>query len=376
MIYIAYFTVGLLGSLFGGIIMGYLFDSWSSGHLEIGDTATWLAAISTLGAAIGTIGSLIMLNRQHKENVALQEKVWKKQEESLDFARYRDHKMQFEQLLDTLENKHKDFYVFANRAKLYSRLFPNNSPRNEFSNYKYKLTIADLTERHPLKIAWKNIDKVDRILRTHSLVRLVKNGTDEDFETYPNPIPIHQFEHPIFITARQLGLKCTRTPRTGDLINTDDVFASVFNPIIMKMHSEDIFESLNEFCGLDSPRTQGVGFNPLTIGFELFYYYRREDVPEFNSIAHGHYNIVDVLFKLDRFVKSFPPEHAFAKFVHSLFGTPWNKVFLNEIENKEKVKNCLNEVTTQLRDIVGQHGCEQDLKRQAQDILDYIKEQE
>ncbi|MUJ28432.1 hypothetical protein GNP73_10680 [Aliivibrio fischeri] len=355
--------------------MGYLFNSWSSGNLEVGDAATWLAAISTLGAAVGTVGSLVMLNRQHKQNVEHQERVWKKQEDSLDFARYRDHKAQFEQLLDSLEDKHKSFYAFKDKTQLYRRLFPNNSPRNEYSEYKFKLSPSDLTDQHPLKNAWEYIDKVDRIIRTHGAGRVVQRGAEEDFEIYPNPTPIHQLEDPIFRTASHLGLTCTRTPKTGDLINTDEVFASVFDPLVMRTHSNDIFESINEFCGLESPRKKGLIYSPIGIGFEMLYYYRREDVPEYNSVSSGHYRIVDILFKLDRLAKLLHHDHVFSFFVRSLFGVPWNKALLVEFEDKEKIIDYLEQATIHLGIVIGQSEHLPELKNQAIDVLDYIKKQ-
>lgn len=367
--------MGLVGALFGGVIIGYLFDSWSSGNLEVGDAATWLAAISTLGAAVGTVGSLVMLNRQHKQNVEHQERVWKKQEDSLDFARYRDHKAQFEQLLDSLEEKHKSFYAFKDKAQLYRRLFPNNSPRNEYSDYKFKLSPSDLTDQHPLKKAWAYIDKVDRILRTYEAGKVVQRGAEKDFEKYPNPTPIHQLEHPIFHVASHLGLTCTRTPKTGDLINTDEVFASVFDPLVMRTHSDDIFESINEFCGLESPRKNGLIYSPNSIGFEMLYYYRGEDVPEYNSVYSGHYKIVDILFKLDRLAKLLPHDHAFSLFVRSLFGVPWDKALLAELEDKENIRGYLEQATTHLGIVIGQSEHSPELKNQAKEVLEYIKKQ-
>ncbi len=367
---------GILGVLFGGIILGYTLDSLFAGSLQIGDAATWLAAISTLGAAIGTIGSLIMLNRQHNQNVTHQEKVWKKQEESLDFARYRDHKAQFEQLLDTLENKHDNFYVFKDRTKLYLNLFQNNSPRNELSKFKYKLTLADLTEQHPLNAAWKDIDKVDRIVRTHGQGRLIKDKDGERIEKFPNPQPIHQIEHTIFNTARSLGLRCNRTPQTGDLVNTDEVFASAFDPMLMINHSADIFESLNEFCGLESPRKRGVIYSPIGIGFLLLNYYKSEDVPEYNSIILGHYRIVIILFELDRLVKLLPQEHPLILFVHNWYGAPWDRSLQKNIDDKGRVRHYLNQVSIQLRDILEEdQELSEDVKQQAQYVLSYMKEQ-
>lgn len=377
MIYImACFIAGILGILFGGIILGYTLDSLFAGNFKIEDAATWLSAISTLGAAIGTIGSLIMLNRQHNQNITHQEKIWKKQEESLDFSRYRDHKAQFEQLLDTLENKHNNFYIFKDRTKLYLNLFPNNSPRNELSKFKYKLTLADLTEQHPLNVAWKNIDKVDCILRTHGQGRLIKDEDGERFEELPNPLAIHQIEHTIFNTARDLGLQCNRTPQTGDLVNNDEVFANVFDPMLMRKHSADIFESLNEFCGLESPRKQGILYSPIGVGFLLLNYYKREDVPEYNSIILGHYSIVTILFELDCFVKQLPLEHPLILFISNLYRDHWNKPLLKNIDDKNRVKHCLNQVSNQLRDILEEdQEVSEDVKQQAQYVLRYIKEQ-
>ncbi|PMO78081.1 hypothetical protein BCT01_13310 [Vibrio tasmaniensis] len=373
---IASFIAGILGVVFGGIILGYTLDSLFAGSLQIGDAATWLAAISTLGAAIGTIGSLIMLNRQHNQNVTHQKKVWKKQEESLDFARYRDHKTQFEQLLDTLENKHDNFYAFNDRTKLYLNLFPNNSPRNELSKFKYKLTLSDLTEQHPLNAAWKNIDKVDRILRTHEQGRLIKDKEGERFEQFPNPLPIHQVEHTIFNTARNLGLRCNRTPQTGDLVNSDEVFASAFDPMLMRNHSADIFESLNEFCGLESPRKQGVMYSPKGIGFLLLNYYNSEDVPEYNSIMLGHYRIVFILFELERLVKLLPQEHPSIILVRNWYGAPWDSSQQQKIDDKGSVRHYLNQVSIQLRDILEEdQELSEDVKQQTQYVLSYMKEQ-
>ncbi|AZL86166.1 hypothetical protein EIJ81_08195 [Aliivibrio salmonicida] len=377
MVYIiACFIVGILGVLFGGIILGYTLDSLLAGNLQIGDAATWLAAISTLGAAIGTIGSLIMLNRQHNQNVIHQKRVWKKQEESLDFARYREHKVQFEQLLDTLEDKHSDFYVFKDRTKLYLNLFPNNSPRNELATFKYKLTRADLMKQHPLDAAWKNIDKVDRILRTHGQGRLIIDENGERLEKFPNPLPIHQIEHSIFNTAGSLGLRCNRIPQTGDLVNTDEVFASVFDTMLMRSHSADIFESLNEFCGLESPRERGVIYSPIDLGFQLLNYYKREDTPEYNSIISGHYRIVTILFELDRLVKLLPQEHPLVLFVRNLYGAPWDKTLLKDIDDKGRVKHYMNQVFIQLGDILeGEQKASEAVKQQAQYIFRYIQDQ-
>lgn len=367
---------GILGVLFGGIILGYTLDSLLARSLQIGDAATWLAAISTFGAAIGTIGSLIMLNRQHNQNATHQDKVWKKQEESLDFARYREHKAQFEQLLDTLEKKHSDFYVFRDRTKLYLTLFPNNSPRNEFATFKYKLTQEDLMERHPLNAAWKNIDKLDRILRSHGQGRLIIDDNGERFEQLPNPLPIHQIERPIFNTASSLGLRCNRVPQTGDLVNTDEVFASVFDTMLMRSHSGDIFESLNEFCGLESPREKVVMYQPIDIGFKLLDYYQREDTPEFNNVMLGHYRIVTILFELDRLVKLLPDEHPLVLFVRNFYGAPWDRALLKDIDDKGRIKHYMNQAFIQLRDILeGGQKIPVAAIQQAQYVLRYMEEQ-
>ncbi|MEZ8542329.1 hypothetical protein AB6C74_05750 [Vibrio splendidus] len=374
---IACFLASIFGVLFGGILLGYISEALLVGRLETGDAATWLAAISTLGAAIGTIGSLIMLNRQHKQNAKHQERVWKKQEESLDFARYRDHKEQFEQLLRTLETKHDGFYAFKDKAKLYLDLFPNNSPRNEFSEYKYKLTMADLKETHPLSSAWKNIDKVDRILRTHGAGVFIKDAHGDRFEHSPNPLPIHQIEHTIFKTAGSLGLRCNRVPKTGDLINTDEVFANVFNPMVMRNHSSDIFESLNEFCGLESRRKKGVIYSPINIGFELLYYYRQDDTPHYNQINSGYYHVVDILFTLDRFIKLLHDSHPFAIFVRKSCTLNFDdQSLLKQIDDKARVRHYLNQVSIALRDIIenkDENSIEVSLR--ASEILNLMKEQ-
>ncbi len=352
MIYIlACFMAGFLGALLGGVFLGYTLDSFFAGNLEAGDAATWLAAISTLGAAIGTIGSLIMLNNQHKQTVKHQEIVWRKQEESLDFARYRDHKKEFEQLLDTLEHKHNKFYIFRDRAKLYSALFPMNSLRNDFSDYRYKLNTGDLTEWHPLRVAWQNIDKVDRILRTNGSGRFIQLQHEEQFIEYPNPLPIHQIERAIFNTTRILRLQSTRAPKTGDLVNTDDIFANVFDPMLMRDHTVDIFESINEFCGLESPRSEGVMYNQLSIGFELLRYYMRDDTPVYNKIIYGHYNIVAILLELQRVTNLLPQTHPFLKTVQDLYGFPWDRSLLNNINDKGWIRLCLETIHAQLFDI-------------------------
>lgn len=376
MIYIfVCFVVGILGVLFGGVILGYILDSVVTGSLKVGDAATWVAAISTLGAAIGTIGSLIMLNRQHKQNIKHQERIWKKQEESLDFARYRDHKAQFEKLLDTLENKHRDFYIFKDRNTLYSRLFPINSPRNNVSDYKYKLTQSDLTEWHPLKIAWEKIDNINRILRTEGSGRTVNRMDGKHFEELPNPMPIHQIEHTIFDTARAFELRCNRTPITGDIINTGEVFSNVFDPMVMRNHSADIFDSLNEFCGLEYPPTQAVMYSPIRIGFKLLLYFTREDVPEFNNILYGHGRIVVILSKLDSFARALPNNHPFISFVRKSFGTPWDKALLKDIDDKIKVREYLDQVSIELSAIILNDEYEKDIKEQAQKISRYIRSQ-
>ncbi|EDM65944.1 hypothetical protein PE36_08081 [Moritella sp. PE36] len=364
----------LFGILFGGILLGYILDSLLAGSLEIGDAGTWLAAVSTFGAAIGTIGSLIMLNRQHKQNVIHQERVWKKQEESLDFARYRDHKAQFEQLLDTLEDKHKDFYVFGDRIKLYLSLFPCNSLCNDFLDYKYRLNQSDLTEAHPLNSAWKHIDKIDTILRDYHGGRVIKYGDGYRFKEQPNPTPIHQVELTILNTAGCLWLKCIRAPRTGDLIHDDEVFANVIDPMVMRSHSADIFESLSEFCGIESPRESMGIYTPMNLGFELFSYFSREDVPKYNNIIHGHYNIVAILFELDCLVSLLPSGHPFVLFFRMSLSPRGDKALLKGIDDKSRVKDYLNQVNRQLRDIIKGEEYSEDAQKQAQQIIICIKE--
>nr|WP_275660928.1 hypothetical protein [Vibrio brasiliensis] len=339
---------------------------------RVDNAAAWVGALSTFFAAIGTIGSLFMLNRQHNQNVLHQEKVWKKQEESLDFARYREHKAQFEQLLDSLEAKHGEFYVFKDRTRLYVRLFPNNSPRNEFSQFTYKHIKENLPQQHPLSEAWKLIDKVDRIIRTHDMARLVLDSDTKKVELCPNPLPIHQIEHAIFGTARNLGLKCNRHPKTGDLINTDEVFASVFDPLLMRRHSSEIFESLNEFCGLESPRQSGVIYSPLGIGFQLLDYYMRDETPDYNDVLLGQYDIVSILFRLDRLAKLLPDDHQFGKFVREQYGTPWAKALLEQIEDKGVVRRFINGVSDKLRELIEQNLSET-ITLNASSILTSIK---
>ncbi len=377
MIYIlACFVAGFLGALLGGVFLGYTLDSFFAGNLETGDAATWLAAISTLGAAIGTIGSLRMLNNQHKQTVKHQESVWKKQEEALDFARYRDHKKEFEQLLDALEHKHNKFYIFRDRAKLYSALFPMNSLRNNFSDYKYKLNTKDLTEWHPLHVAWQNIDRVDRILRTSGSGRFIQIQNEEQYIEYPNPLPIHQIERAIFNTTRILRLQATRTPQAGDLINTDDVFSNVFDPMLMRDHTVDIFESINEFCGLESPRVDGVMYNTLRIGFELLNYYMRDGAPVYNTIVFGHYNIVIILLELHRITDLLPHMHPLKKTVYELYNVHSSRELLSHIHDKSRVKECLELICRQLLDLsAGRFKEPEELQRKALYTFNFIKQQ-
>lgn len=368
-----FFAIGALGVLFGGVVLGYLFDLFSSDRLDVGDMATWVAALSTFFAAIGTIGTLILLNKQHKQNVEHQENIWKKQEAAIDFARYRDHKKQFEELLDSLEAKHTNLYLFRDRNKLYSDLFPSNTPRNNLSDYQFKLDNHKLIESHPLKSAWKNIDKIDRILRTQGSGQLKQNLLGEQvFEEYPNPLPIHQIEHTIFAIASSLNLRSNRTPKSGDILNDGEVFTNIFEPMIMKNCLVHIYESLNEFCGLESPRKRGTIHSPHKIGWLLLHYYKSGDIPFYNEVVLGHYEIVNILFMLENLASLFPSGHDFKGFVSKLFDIMSKDGLIRNINNEESVRQYLVSIASKLNSMIKDEQAI-NLKKQIKAILNTIE---
>ncbi|PKG37493.1 hypothetical protein [Psychromonas sp. Urea-02u-13] len=156
MFYIKAFIAGIVGTLIGGLILGFLVDliftNWvASGSAKFGNWAAWTGAFFTLFAAIaagiaarGALKTLSFMRIQHADlatentnRFEHEKNVWKEQKEMLFFQKHREHKQQFYNTLNDLQKEHS--ISFYNRSNLYSSIYP----KNRFDHCDYEVDLND-----------------------------------------------------------------------------------------------------------------------------------------------------------------------------------------------------------------------------------------
>lgn len=157
---IKFFIAGLIGVLFGGLILGFIvdliFSNWvDSGTTAFGNWAMWVGAIATICAAVGTIGTLYFLVRQHFENSAREQEMWDEQREKLIFDKYNGHKNLFISLLNEYEQSNSYGITIRNKHNFYRRMFPNNT----LNNFNSTLSEDELGDFHPIRFAYSYLEK-------------------------------------------------------------------------------------------------------------------------------------------------------------------------------------------------------------------------
>lgn len=329
-----------VGGLLLGLFLGYFaFLYFNEQQLTSATLASWVGALSTLGAAAATLLTLLFLNRQHKQNVQQQNLMWSKQEAALDFARYRDHRQQFEQLLDDLEKDHRDFYVFEDRAKLYTSLFPMNTPRSDYSSYKYKLDANDLIGEHPLENAYHWLREHHNFLDSYQ----------EKLDLNATPLSVFEYDTIVRGLAACIHLQCSRQPETGDITIGNIVFANIFEPTLMMDRSARILHAINEFCGLEHPALSSNFYSSTELGFGLYAQTGIPNVTDCYSAKKGEEYIVEILYQSQKLCEVLDNPPAFAEFLFDEmhFDTNPNRLRTN-LDDREAVLEFINALEIQL----------------------------
>ncbi|MEZ8231430.1 hypothetical protein [Vibrio splendidus] len=129
------FIAGIIGVLFGGLILGFavdliLYNRIDSGTTAFGNWAMWVAAIATIFAAIGTISTLGFLVFQHIKNNERQLRIdeqqldmWKEQRELLKVQKLQVHRELFFDKLSEIELSANIHFEFYEKGILHDSLF-------------------------------------------------------------------------------------------------------------------------------------------------------------------------------------------------------------------------------------------------------------
>ncbi|SDH80485.1 hypothetical protein SAMN04488136_13019 [Vibrio xiamenensis] len=302
--------------------------------------ASWVGALGTVLAAIVTFGTLLFLHYQHKQNVQKQNLMWSKQEAALDFARYRDHRQQFEQLLDGLEKDYGEFYVFRDRATLYKSLFPMNTPRNDYSLYKYKLDVNDL-KGHPLESAY-------HWLKEHlNSIDSVQTASNQNAPSPSVSSPLRLFDQNVEQLAASINLQCTRHSKAGDIMISNVVFANIFKPTLMMDCLEPILYAINEFCGLEQPTLSGGFHSKKELGFKVYAEFCRPDAADFYSANKGANDIIEVLYQSHKLCELLDNQSTLDDF---LFGEVYSETNTNQLLKKLDDNEAVSEFMYDLQD--------------------------
>lgn len=147
-------AVGFGISLF--IVVGLMLSGYFYGYgtAEFGNWAMWIGAIATICAAVGTVSTLLFLVRQHFENSAREQEMWKEQREKLIFDKYNAHKSQFISLLSEYEQTNSYGITIRNKNAFYRKVFPSNT----LSNFNVTLSENDFGAFHPILVAYSFLE--------------------------------------------------------------------------------------------------------------------------------------------------------------------------------------------------------------------------
>lgn len=125
---------------------------------ELENFAQWLSAVSTFLAAVGTVGTLIFLAKQHKEIKENQDRIdrrqieysrkqeefWKDQQEMANFQRHNIHYQEFVAFLSSLEHKYEGKYKFLDKRFIYQELYQTKG----FEKINFDMSKINLNHEH------------------------------------------------------------------------------------------------------------------------------------------------------------------------------------------------------------------------------------
>jgi hypothetical protein len=204
---------------------------------EIGDLATWVAAIGT----ICTLGFLINQHTQLREaqkqekaerkaeeekqkrklqielekredHEIKQQQMWHQQETMLSFQKYQIHRREFDAILDNFERKHPNIYV-EDRNCLYELIYKNNSPSNCVTNIPLERCSVEVSE---LSVLLKDYNMALGAIKQSNSVKHKQVGKMEEIRRF------------IETLTQNLQLKHKNTPSFGDCCQNKEVMFNIF----------------------------------------------------------------------------------------------------------------------------------------------------
>lgn len=195
---------GILIILVVFTVYGLSLGSLSHEHAAWSSFGSMLAGAFTLFGTTATVGTLLFLNAQFKE----QQKVTSKQIEALTFDQYINHrKLFFEQLRfveDVLEGKVR----FKNHDHLYHKLFPDNSPY--YCTFKVELVSDGLLQVGGLSDMYASVQRLEIALNKNQWLPMEADDLIKQLLLMRNKFNFTHVEEPsdgdVFLDDYNLGI--------------------------------------------------------------------------------------------------------------------------------------------------------------------------
>ena len=300
---ISFFLI-LISAAIISFVVGYLFipfttklnlflTSSSQFMTYVTDTISFQAFVGLCTAigSLATFGTLVYLIRQNKEQKSHESKqvqMWNEQNEMLSFQKYQTHRVEFFNLLSSIENRYNGIFIVKNNNKLYSRLFPRNSLVDIKYNYESEILCTD----NPFLIFEEVIDTYKKETKVLMLSRDCQLPSFDDLDVNKAVCQLDS------CTCKLLNLfefECILTPKLGFIHDGDFVVMDGLSPFSQIDKLISIINEIRQFSNMPVYHGVGTGFySPLEPAEKVIPYYLNENNNSTREV-HGASLIVTLL---------------------------------------------------------------------------------
>ena len=223
-------------------------------------------AIGSL-ATFGTLVYLILQNKEQKSHESKQVKMWNEQNEMLSFQKYQTHRVEFFNLLSSIENRYNGIFIVKNKNKLYSRLFPSNSLVDIKYNYENEI----LCPNNPFLIFEGVVDTYKN--ETESL-KLSSDCQLSRIDALDVNKAVYALDSCTCKLLNLFELECVLTPKLGFIHADDFVVMDGLSPFCQIDRLISIINEIRQFANMPPYYGAGVGFySPLESAQKIIPYY-------------------------------------------------------------------------------------------------------
>jgi hypothetical protein len=316
MIRIIGFTLTTLSAAIVSFVVGYFFIPFTtklnSFLLSLSKFITYITDISSFQtfiglctaigslATFGTLVYLILQNKEQKAHESKQVKMWSEQNEMLSFQKYQTHRVEFFNLISSIENRYNGIFIVKHKNRLYSRLFPKNSLVNIKYNYENEILCSD----NPFLIfedvvdAYKNETKILKLISDCQLSRVDALGVNK---------AVYELDLCTCKLLNLFELECILTPKLGFIHDGDFVVMDGLFPFRQIDRLISIINEIRQFANMAPYYGTGTGtgtgfYSPVESAEKVIPFYLNKNNNSTREVYGA--SLIVTLLDLQKLIKS------------------------------------------------------------------------